>query len=117
MDHHQESAGGGGGESRRDREEQRVASTTLVLNNTAEPLMGKHRMAAAIALLQNQINFIQEELDQLDSLGESSLVCKELLSSVGSIPDPLLPTTKGPADVGWDRWFRGTHNNSRRRWL
>ncbi|KAJ6412649.1 hypothetical protein OIU84_005654 [Salix udensis] len=54
--------------------------------------LSKHRMVAAITLLQNQINFIQEELDQLDTFGESSIVCEELLSKVESIPDPLLPS-------------------------
>uniref|UniRef100_A0A2N9EF81 G protein gamma domain-containing protein n=1 Tax=Fagus sylvatica TaxID=28930 RepID=A0A2N9EF81_FAGSY len=53
---------------------------------------GKHRMAAAISNLQNQINIIQEELDQVEALGKSSLVCKELISSVESIPDPMLPS-------------------------
>ncbi|KAB5557202.1 hypothetical protein DKX38_008111 [Salix brachista] len=55
--------------------------------------LSKHRMVAAITLLQNQINFIQEELDQLDTFGESSIVCEELLSKVESMPDPLLPSS------------------------
>ncbi|KAG5245939.1 guanine nucleotide-binding protein [Salix suchowensis] len=70
--------------------------------------LSKHRMVAAITLLQNQINFIQEELDQLDTFGESSIVCEELLSKVESIPDPLLPSTQGPVNASWDRWFKGT---------
>ncbi|KAJ6352725.1 GUANINE NUCLEOTIDE-BINDING PROTEIN SUBUNIT GAMMA 1 [Salix viminalis] len=78
--------------------------------------LSKHRMVAAITLLQNQINFIQEELDQLDTFGESSIVCEELLSKVESIPDPLLPSTQGPVNASWDRWFKG-NQNSRRRWI
>ncbi|KAJ8773338.1 hypothetical protein K2173_028515 [Erythroxylum novogranatense] len=77
---------------------------------------GKHRLAAALSQLQTQINLFQEELDQLQTLGQSSVACKQLLSSVDSAADPLLPLTKGPVDDSWDRWFRGT-NNSRRRWI
>ncbi|KDP32845.1 hypothetical protein JCGZ_12137 [Jatropha curcas] len=78
--------------------------------------LGKHRMAAAISHLQNQIIFLQEELDQLETLGESSIVCKELISSVESIPDPLLPLSRGTTDISWDRWFRGGQN-VRKRWI
>ncbi|KAL3731063.1 hypothetical protein ACJRO7_028002 [Eucalyptus globulus] len=86
----------------------------------AEPtaFIGKHRLAASLTQVQNQITIIQEELEELETIGESSLVCKELISSVESIPDPLLPVTKGPADVGWDRWFRGDHSSRRnKRWI
>ncbi|KAK0573772.1 hypothetical protein LWI29_013354 [Acer saccharum] len=76
--------------------------------------MGKHRLAATISHLHNQINLIQEELDQLETLGESSLVCDQLISSVESIPDPLLPMTKAPADDSWERWFRVRTNS---RWI
>ncbi|XP_059663019.1 guanine nucleotide-binding protein subunit gamma 1-like [Cornus florida] len=80
--------------------------------------MGKHRMAAAIASLHQQIQIIQEELDLLETVGESSIVCKELISSVESAPDALLPLTKGPAIVGWDRWFQGAHGTrGRKRWI
>ncbi|XP_057504142.1 guanine nucleotide-binding protein subunit gamma 1-like [Actinidia eriantha] len=80
--------------------------------------LGKHRMEAAVAHLHHQIQIIQEELEELETLGESSLVCKELVSTVESIPDALLPVTKGPAVVGWDRWFQGTHGSrGRKRWI
>ncbi|KAG4988788.1 hypothetical protein JHK82_031123 [Glycine max] len=46
-----------------------------------------------------------EELEKVETIGESSTVCKDLISSVESIPDPLLPFTKGSVDAGWDRWF------------
>ncbi|KAI5656698.1 hypothetical protein M9H77_25491 [Catharanthus roseus] len=80
--------------------------------------MGKHRMTAAISYLEQQIQIIQEELDQLETLGQSSTVCKELVTSVESAPDPLLPVTKGPLEVSWDRWFQGGHGSrNRRRWI
>nr|GLL30514.1 guanine nucleotide-binding protein subunit gamma 2-like [Ipomoea trifida] len=80
--------------------------------------MGKHRMAAAVASLDHQIQLIQEELQRLETLGESSIVCKELVSSVESAPDALLPVTKGPKEVGWDRWFQGANGSRRqKRWI
>ncbi|KAM7493589.1 hypothetical protein LguiB_028198 [Lonicera macranthoides] len=86
--------------------------------NQRTNFMGKHRMAAAIAHLNQQIQIIQEELDQLETLGESSIVCKELVSSIESNPDALLPVTRGPAEVGWDRWFQGAHSSrNRKRWI
>ncbi|XAR69930.1 hypothetical protein NMG60_11001703 [Bertholletia excelsa] len=86
---------------------------------TAIPnFIGKHRLAAVVAHLDHQIQIIQEELQELETLGESSLVCKELVSTVESIPDGLLPVTKGPAGVGWDRWFQGGHGSrGRKRWI
>ncbi|XP_065882250.1 guanine nucleotide-binding protein subunit gamma 2-like [Euphorbia lathyris] len=91
-------------------------STILPTSKPNNGLFGKHRLAAAISNLQNEINFLQEELEQLETLGESSIVCKELISSVESIPDPLLPWCRGPSNNGWDRWFRGAHN-TRKRWI
>ncbi|XP_071696173.1 guanine nucleotide-binding protein subunit gamma 2-like [Rutidosis leptorrhynchoides] len=82
--------------------------------------IGKHRLAAIISQQNQQIQFIQEELDQLETLGESSLVCEQLISSVESSTDALLPVTRGPADPGWDRWFqRANHSSSRnrKRWI
>ncbi|XP_024020779.1 guanine nucleotide-binding protein subunit gamma 2-like [Morus notabilis] len=80
--------------------------------------LGRHRLSASISYLNNQINIIQEELNELETVGQSSILCKELLSSLENIPDPLLPMTKGPADVNWDRWFRGVHNSrGHKRWI
>ncbi|KAH1225181.1 Guanine nucleotide-binding protein subunit gamma 1 [Glycine max] len=59
-----------------------------------------------------------EELEKVETIGESSTVCKDLISSVESIPDPLLPFTKGSVDAGWDRWFGGAHHSrNHKRWI
>ncbi|KAK9052800.1 hypothetical protein SSX86_029430 [Deinandra increscens subsp. villosa] len=82
--------------------------------------IGKHRLAAIISQQNLQIQAIQEELDQLETLGESSLVCEQLISSVESSTDALLPVTRGPADGGWDRWFQRASQSSsrnRKRWI
>ncbi|XP_016511075.1 guanine nucleotide-binding protein subunit gamma 2-like isoform X1 [Nicotiana tabacum] len=89
-----------------------------ISRTTVNFVMGKHRMAAAIASLDQQIHFIQEEMEQLESYGEASVVCKEFLSIVESKPDALLPVTKGPSDVKWDRWFQGANGSRRnKRWI
>ncbi|KAH0644294.1 hypothetical protein KY284_032178 [Solanum tuberosum] len=56
---------------------------------------------------------MQEELDKLESYGEASIVCKEFISVVESKPDALLPVTKGPVDVKWDRWFQRANGSKR----
>ncbi|KAF8020860.1 hypothetical protein BT93_G1308 [Corymbia citriodora subsp. variegata] len=43
------------------------------------PFIGKHRLAASITHLQNQITIIQEELEELETIGEASLVCRDLI--------------------------------------
>ncbi|XP_004244452.2 guanine nucleotide-binding protein subunit gamma 2-like [Solanum lycopersicum] len=94
-------------------------STSLVSRSTTNYfVMGKHRMAAAISSLDQQIQFIQEELEKLESYGEASIVCKEFISVVESKPDALLPVTKGPIDVKWDRWFQRANGSKRnKRWI
>ncbi|KAL8101755.1 guanine nucleotide-binding protein subunit gamma 2-like isoform X2 [Apium graveolens] len=80
--------------------------------------VGKHRMTAAISLLNQQIQFLQEEIDQLDTFGGSSIVCKELIASVESNSDALLPVTKGPTEVAWERWFqRARSSKNLKKWI
>ncbi|XP_031283346.1 guanine nucleotide-binding protein subunit gamma 2-like isoform X1 [Pistacia vera] len=80
--------------------------------------LGKHRMEVVISHLHNRMNLIKEELDELETIGGSSIVCNELISSVESVADPLLPVTIGPAEVSWDRWFRGARNSrNHKRWI
>ncbi|GFP83021.1 hypothetical protein PHJA_000445200 [Phtheirospermum japonicum] len=46
-------------------------------SNTITSLMGKHRMTAAIAFLNQQIQLIRDEIDDLDTIGGVSTVCPE----------------------------------------
>ncbi|KAL6216889.1 PREDICTED: guanine nucleotide-binding protein subunit gamma 1-like [Fragaria vesca subsp. vesca] len=104
-----------GGEAKR---EDAAAGSGIRAGPPCPTFVGKHRMAAAISLLHTQINIIQEELNELETVGESSIVCKELVASIESVSDPLLPWSKGAPEVGWDRWFRGAHNTrSNNRWI
>ncbi|XP_050366874.1 guanine nucleotide-binding protein subunit gamma 2-like [Argentina anserina] len=103
----------GGGERRED-----AAAAAVPAGPPCPTFVGKHRMAAAISHLHTQINIIQEELNELETVSESSIVCKEFVASIESISDPLLPWSKGAPEVGWDRWFRGAHNTrSNNRWI
>ncbi|XP_074270369.1 guanine nucleotide-binding protein subunit gamma 2-like isoform X1 [Silene latifolia] len=80
--------------------------------------IGRHRLQAALSHLDQQINIFQEELNELDSVGGPSTVCNELITGVESTPDPLLPETRGPVDVSWERWFGGGNTSrTHRRWI
>ncbi|XP_019237331.1 PREDICTED: guanine nucleotide-binding protein subunit gamma 2-like isoform X2 [Nicotiana attenuata] len=80
-----------------------LISSSSKRSGTLNMVMGKHRLAAAIASLNQQIQIIQDELDQLDSFGEASIVCRE---------------TRGPINVHLDRWFHGASDSRRnKRWL
>eukprot|EP00261_Vitis_vinifera_P033808 XP_019075051.1 PREDICTED: uncharacterized protein LOC100245781 isoform X2 [Vitis vinifera] len=49
--------------------------------------LGRHRMAAAISQLHHQIDVIKEELEQLETLGESSIACRDPNFSICSSSD------------------------------
>uniref|UniRef100_A0A7N0TLH3 Guanine nucleotide-binding protein subunit gamma 2-like n=1 Tax=Kalanchoe fedtschenkoi TaxID=63787 RepID=A0A7N0TLH3_KALFE len=80
--------------------------------------VSRRKMIASISSLNRQISNIQEEVDHLADVCASSVVCEEVVLSVESLRDPLLPITKGPADDDWDRWFRpaGRASGGRKRW-
>ncbi|XP_021715769.1 guanine nucleotide-binding protein subunit gamma 1-like [Chenopodium quinoa] len=99
-----------------------VSATVSSRNNgrikTPSNFIGRHRLQAAISHLDQQIQYIQSELDDLDTIGGPSTVCNEIISGIESVPDPLLPMTKGPVDVNWERWFGGASSSrSHRRWI
>ncbi|KAK4718584.1 hypothetical protein R3W88_016922 [Solanum pinnatisectum] len=58
---------------------------------------GKHRILAELKRLDQQIRFLQEELELLDKLEKASSACKE---------------TNGPANPSWDRWFEGLNDTA-----
>ncbi|KAK1317717.1 Guanine nucleotide-binding protein subunit gamma 1 [Acorus calamus] len=77
-------------------------------SSSSEPRgsVGKHRLAACVARLTQEIQSLQEELDELESMESSAVACKEVLTIVDNLPDGLLPITKGPENATWDRWFQ-----------
>ncbi|KAL0725225.1 hypothetical protein Bca4012_039824 [Brassica carinata] len=68
---------------------------------------GKHRILAELGRVEQEVRFLEKELEELGQTDIVSTVCEELLSVIEKIPDPLLPLTKGPFNLGWDRWFEG----------
>ncbi|XP_057425579.1 guanine nucleotide-binding protein subunit gamma 2-like isoform X2 [Lotus japonicus] len=74
---------------------------------------GKHRIHAELKRLEQEARFLEEELEQLERMEKASTSCKEMLSNVETRPDPLLPSTVGPVNPAWDRWFEGPHQDSK----
>ncbi|XP_073135171.1 guanine nucleotide-binding protein subunit gamma 1-like [Henckelia pumila] len=78
----------------------------------ATDVKGKHRIAAELKRLEQETRFLEEELELIEKTGKVSFACKELLSSIETTPDPLLPITYGPMHTTWDRWFEGPQDAS-----
>ncbi|KAH6761939.1 Pentatricopeptide repeat superfamily protein [Perilla frutescens var. hirtella] len=57
---------------------------------------GKHRISAELKRLEQEIRFLEEELEQLEKMESASSACKEMLINIETRPDPLLPETTGP---------------------
>ncbi|ANM63533.1 putative protein [Arabidopsis thaliana] len=68
---------------------------------------GKHRILAELARVEQEVAFLEKELKEVENTDIVSTVCEELLSVIEKGPDPLLPLTNGPLNLGWDRWFEG----------
>ncbi|KAM7485272.1 hypothetical protein LguiA_001281 [Lonicera macranthoides] len=79
---------------------------------SATDTRGKHRISAELKRLEQEARFLEEELEMLEETEASSAVCKELLNTVETRPDPLLPLTNGPTNPLWDRWFEGPQDPS-----
>eukprot|EP00252_Welwitschia_mirabilis_P013088 TRINITY_DN28917_c0_g1_i1.p1 TRINITY_DN28917_c0_g1~~TRINITY_DN28917_c0_g1_i1.p1 ORF type:complete len:117 (+),score=24.45 TRINITY_DN28917_c0_g1_i1:309-659(+) len=67
----------------------------------------RYRRLAELQKLNQEIQYLEEEIEGLDKLDRATSACKEMLILVDSRPDPLLPITKGPVNSAWDRWFEG----------
>ncbi|KAF4370200.1 hypothetical protein F8388_007341 [Cannabis sativa] len=88
---------------------------------------GKHRILAELRCLEQELKClesvslvrsfdpdssdVQEELEELERTENASMICAELLSHIETISDPLTPTTNGPINVLWDRWFEGPQDS------
>ncbi|KAK7278371.1 hypothetical protein RJT34_23399 [Clitoria ternatea] len=87
------------------------AITHRVQSLSSADTRGKHRIHAELKRLEQETRFLEEELEQLEKMEKASTSCKEMLSSVETRPDPLLPLTNGPLNPLWDRWFEGPQNS------
>ncbi|KAI4301186.1 hypothetical protein L6164_034490 [Bauhinia variegata] len=68
---------------------------------------GKHRILAELKRLEQDSKFLEDELAELEKSENVSTICNELIESMESKPDPLLPEILGPVNLTWDRWFEG----------
>ncbi|XP_061339046.1 guanine nucleotide-binding protein subunit gamma 2-like [Gastrolobium bilobum] len=79
--------------------------------SSATDTRGKHRIHAELKRLEQETRFLEEELEELERMEKASTRCKEMLSNVETRPDPLLPSTIGPLNSSWDRWFEGPQDS------
>ncbi|CAN8280591.1 unnamed protein product [Cochlearia groenlandica] len=68
---------------------------------------GKHRILAELGRAQEEVLFLEKEVEELEHTDTIETVCDELISVIEKAPDPLLPLTSGPFNLQWDRWFEG----------
>ncbi|KAG8058076.1 hypothetical protein GUJ93_ZPchr0002g26144 [Zizania palustris] len=78
--------------------------------------VGKHRLSAAIARLDQELQSLQKELDELETMKPASVACQEVISSTEGKPDPLLPITSGPENASWERWFQRVRSSRSNKW-
>eukprot|EP00249_Psilotum_nudum_P003329 c16727_g1_i1 orf=326-733(+) len=71
----------------------------------AREFRGKHRRRADLNRLNQEIRFLEEELEGLEKTDLASTACKDMMAKIDNTSDPLLPFTKGPSNPAWDRWF------------
>ncbi|CAD5167595.1 guanine nucleotide-binding protein subunit gamma 2-like [Musa acuminata AAA Group] len=89
---------------------------SLHLSTRNGNFLGKHRLSAAISRLNQEIQYLQEELNELETMGPSSAACKEILMSTEGKPDAFLPVTPGPENAAWHRWFQRVRSSHSRKW-
>ncbi|XP_062224120.1 guanine nucleotide-binding protein subunit gamma 2-like [Phragmites australis] len=78
--------------------------------------VGKHRLSAAIARLDQELQSLQDELNELETMEPASEACQEVITSTEGKPDPLLPITSGPENSSWDRWFQRVRSSRSNKW-
>lgn len=60
--------------------------------------------------------FMQEELNELETMEPASTACQDVITSTEGKPDPLLPITSGPENSSWDRWFQRVRSSRSNKW-
>ncbi|KAF3325288.1 guanine nucleotide-binding protein subunit gamma 2-like protein [Carex littledalei] len=66
---------------------------------------GKHRISVELKRLEQEAQFLEEELQEIEKTEKASAEFEELIYKIESKPDPLLPITIGPVSPMWDQWF------------
>ncbi|RLN07121.1 guanine nucleotide-binding protein subunit gamma 2-like [Panicum miliaceum] len=106
-DEEEERQGGEGAPPQRQLQTQRPASRppsgpqppTAMTRNVG--YVGKHRLSAAIARLDQELQSLQEELNELETMEPASTACQD---------------TSGPENSSWDRWFQRVRSSRSNKW-
>ncbi|XP_068634721.1 guanine nucleotide-binding protein subunit gamma 1-like [Aristolochia californica] len=84
-----------------------TSSEAVDLQVASSDTRGKHRILAELKRLEQEMRFLEEEIEELEKTEKVSTACQESVVRIVARPDPLLPETVGPANPLWDRWFEG----------
>ncbi|XP_044954084.1 guanine nucleotide-binding protein subunit gamma 2-like [Hordeum vulgare subsp. vulgare] len=90
------------------------AATTTTTRSVG--YVGKHRLSAAIQRLDQELQSLQDELNELETMEPASAACREVITSTEGKPDPLLPITSSPENSSWDRWFQRVRSSRSNKW-
>ncbi|GMI66494.1 Arabidopsis G-protein gamma-subunit 1, G-protein gamma-subunit 1 [Hibiscus trionum] len=80
-------------------------------SGSAADTRGKHRILAELKRVEQESRFLEDEMEELERTDNVSTSSEELLVSLETKPDPLLPVTNGPINPSWDRWFEGPQDS------
>ncbi|XP_039025077.1 guanine nucleotide-binding protein subunit gamma 1-like [Hibiscus syriacus] len=80
-------------------------------SGSAADTKGKHRILAELKRVEQESRGLEDEMEELERTDNVSTLSEELLLSMESRPDPLLPVTNGLINPSWDRWFEGPQDS------
>ncbi|XP_048534377.1 guanine nucleotide-binding protein subunit gamma 2-like [Triticum urartu] len=97
-------------------QQQQPAAAGSAATTRSVGYVGKHRLSAAIQRLDQELQSLQDELNELETMEPASAACREVITSTEGKPDPLLPITSSPENSSWDRWFQRVRSSRSNKW-
>ncbi|VAI43457.1 guanine nucleotide-binding protein subunit gamma 2-like [Triticum dicoccoides] len=97
-------------------QQQQPAAAGAAATTRSVGYVGKHRLSAAIQRLDQELQSLQDELNELETMEPASAACREVITSTEGQPDPLLPITSSPENSSWDRWFQRVRSSRSNKW-
>ncbi|KAF7083437.1 hypothetical protein CFC21_087230 [Triticum aestivum] len=98
------------------QQQQPAAAGAATTTTRSVGYVGKHRLSAAIQRLDQELQSLQDELNELETMEPASAACREVITSTEGKPDPLLPITSSPENSSWDRWFQRVRSSRSNKW-
>ncbi|XP_044407867.1 guanine nucleotide-binding protein subunit gamma 2 isoform X1 [Triticum aestivum] len=80
-------------------QQQQPAAAGAAATTRSVGYVGKHRLSAAIQRLDQELQSLQDELNELETMEPASAACREVITSTEGKPDPLLPITSSPENL------------------